>query len=60
MSEALNTLPEARRQALQLRVIEQLGYGEAAALMGTSEQNARIRVSRALKTLSLRLKGVQQ
>jgi DNA-directed RNA polymerase specialized sigma24 family protein len=48
-------LPDAQRQALQLRVIEQLDYHEAAALMGTSEQNARVRVSRALKTLSLRL-----
>ncbi|MGH2871609.1 MAG: RNA polymerase sigma factor [Solirubrobacteraceae bacterium] len=57
LSDALNTLPDAQRQALQLRVIEQLDYHEAAALMGTSEQNARIRVSRALKTLSLRLQG---
>lgn len=56
--DALDTLPDAQRQALQLRVIDELGYREAAALMGTSEQNARIRVSRALKTLSLRLQGV--
>lgn len=58
LSDALDTLPNAQRQALQLRVIEELDYHEAAALMGTSEQNARIRVSRALKTLSLRLQGV--
>jgi RNA polymerase sigma factor (sigma-70 family) len=57
LSDALNTLPDTQRQALQLRVIDELDYRDAAALMGTSEQNARIRVSRALKALSLRLQG---
>ncbi len=57
LSDALKTLPDAQRQALQLRVIDELDYREAAALMGTSEQNARIRLSRALRTLSLRLQG---
>lgn len=33
----------------------ELEYDQAAALMGTSEPNARVRVSRALKTLSIRL-----
>jgi RNA polymerase sigma factor (sigma-70 family) len=60
LAAALNTLPAAQRQALQLRVIDELNYSEAAALMGTSEQNARIRVSRALKTLSQRLQGVSR
>lgn len=60
LSEALDTLPDTQRQALQLRVIDELDYREAAALMGTSEQNARIRVSRALKALSLRLQGIQR
>jgi RNA polymerase sigma-70 factor, ECF subfamily len=58
LTQALDTLPDAQRQALQLRVVDELDYSEAAALMGTSEQNARIRVSRALKALSLRLPGV--
>ncbi len=58
LTHALDTLPDAQRQALQLRVVDELDYSEAAALMGTSEQNARIRVSRALKALSLRLPGV--
>jgi RNA polymerase sigma factor (sigma-70 family) len=57
LADALTTLPATQRQALQLRVIEQLDYREAAAAMQTTEQNARIRVSRALKTLSLRLQG---
>ena len=60
LTDALSTLPDTQRQALQLRVIDELNYSEAAALMGTSEQNARIRVSRALKTLSQRLQGVSR
>lgn len=58
LTDALETLPDTQRQALRLRVIDELDYSQAAVLMGTSEQNARIRVSRALKALSLRLKGV--
>lgn len=58
LSDALSALPDAQRQALQLRVIDELDYRAAAAVMGTSEQNARSRVSRALKALSLRLQGV--
>jgi RNA polymerase sigma-70 factor (ECF subfamily) len=54
---AIDALPAGQRQALQLRVLDELDYGEAAALMGTTEQNARIRVSRALRALSLRLQG---
>jgi len=55
LMQALNTLPDTQRQALQLRVVDEMDYDEAAALMGTTEHNARIRVSRALKTLSTRL-----
>jgi RNA polymerase sigma factor (sigma-70 family) len=55
LTQALNTLPDTQRQALQLRVIDELDYEQAAALMGTTELNARIRVSRALRTLSIRL-----
>jgi RNA polymerase sigma factor (sigma-70 family) len=58
LTDALQTLPDTQQQAIQLRVIDELDYTEAAALMGTSEQNARIRVSRALKALYLRLQGV--
>lgn len=58
LTDALDTLPDIQRQALQLRVIDELDYRDAAGLLGTSEQNARIRVSRALKALSLRLQGI--
>jgi RNA polymerase sigma factor (sigma-70 family) len=60
LTDALDSLPDAQRQALQLRVIDELDYSEAADLMGTSEQNARIRVSRALKALAQRLQGVSR
>lgn len=60
LAESLNTLPDTQREALQLRVVDGLDYAEAAALMGTTEQNARIRVSRALKALSLRLQGISR
>jgi RNA polymerase sigma factor (sigma-70 family) len=55
LTQALNTLPDTQRQALQLRVVDEMDYDQAAALMGTTEHNARIRVSRALKALAIRL-----
>ena len=55
LARALNALPDTQRQALQLRVVDEMDYGQAAALMGTTEHNARIRVSRALRTLFTRL-----
>jgi RNA polymerase sigma-70 factor (ECF subfamily) len=60
LSRALGGLPATQRQALELRVIDDLDYREAAAVMGTTEHNARARVSRALKALSLRMQGVSQ
>jgi RNA polymerase sigma factor (sigma-70 family) len=60
LAHAIDELPDSQRQALQLRVVDELDYHQAAAVMGTSEQNARIRVSRALKTLFQRLQGVSQ
>ncbi len=57
LSDALDRLPSAQREAVQLRVIDELDYPEAAARMGTTEQNARMRVSRALRTLQQRFQG---
>jgi RNA polymerase sigma factor (sigma-70 family) len=59
LTQALNALPDTQRQALQLRVVDEMDYDEAAVLMGTTGHKARIRVPRALKTLSTRL-GVSQ
>jgi RNA polymerase sigma factor (sigma-70 family) len=60
LTSAVQSLPDAQQQALRLRVVDELEYDQAAILMGTSEQNARARVSRALKTLSQRVQGVSR
>jgi RNA polymerase sigma factor (sigma-70 family) len=60
LEAALSRLPVPQRQALELRVLDELDYRDAAALMATTEENARARVSRALKALSLRLGGTPQ
>jgi RNA polymerase sigma factor (sigma-70 family) len=54
---ALATLPPGQRRALELRVIEQLPYHQVASSLSCSEGAARIRVTRALGSLSERLKG---
>lgn len=47
----LGRLPDAQREAVTLRVVEELGYPEVALRLAISEQTARARVSRGLKTL---------
>jgi RNA polymerase sigma-70 factor (ECF subfamily) len=54
---AMRTLPDAQREALRLRVLDDLEYAEIAAVLHLSEPTARQRVSRALRTLNSRLKG---
>lgn len=49
--ELIDRLPEAQRTALRARVIEERGYREIAASVGSSEQTVRQRVSRALSWL---------
>lgn len=51
MANALNGLSVEYREALRLRVIEERDYADVAAELGTSVQTARMRVSRALKSL---------
>ena len=51
LAEELEGLPPQQREAVQLRVIEERSYDEVAAAIGTSEDNARARVSRGLKAL---------
>ena len=58
LSAALDTLPRAQRQALELRVVQQLPYKEVALSLDCSEVAARIRVTRAIDSLSRLLKGV--
>ena len=54
---ALATLPPGQRRALELRVIQELPYDEVASSLSCSEGAARIRVTRALGSLSDRMKG---
>jgi RNA polymerase sigma factor (sigma-70 family) len=58
LSAALDTLPRAQRQALELRVVQQLPYKQVALSLDCSEVAARIRVTRAIDSLSRLLKGV--
>ena len=52
---AMASLPEDQRRAVELRVVEEHGYSEVATILGVSEQTARARVSRGLRTLAQRL-----
>ena len=57
---ALGRLPQARRDALELRVIEELPHTEVAGRLGVSEQTARARVSRGLRALAAGLESDSQ
>jgi RNA polymerase sigma factor (sigma-70 family) len=57
LAAALATLPPGQRRALELRVIQELPYDQVASSLSCSEGAARIRVTRALGSLSERLKG---
>jgi RNA polymerase sigma factor (sigma-70 family) len=55
---ALAQLPTRQRDAVELRVVRALSYAEVASSLGCSQVAARIRVMRALESLSRLLKGV--
>ena len=57
LGEAVHALPVSQQQALALRVHDDLPYAQVAVALGCSEVAARIRVTRALSSLSQRLKG---
>ncbi|MCL2770206.1 MAG: sigma-70 family RNA polymerase sigma factor [Solirubrobacterales bacterium] len=48
----LDALPPDQREAVTLRVLEDLSYEEVAQRLNVSEANVRMRVSRALRRLS--------
>ena len=52
LAQALETLPEHEREALELRVVDELPYSDVAARLGVRPAAARLRVSRALRRLS--------
>ena len=51
LAAGLDGLTEQHRDALQLRVLEERPYPDVARMLGVSEQTARTRVSRALRTM---------
>jgi RNA polymerase sigma-70 factor (ECF subfamily) len=53
----LQRVPRSQRDALWLRVVEGLSYAEVSDRLGISEQAARTRVSRGLRSLSGALSG---
>lgn len=52
LTAALGQMTGAGREAVQLRVVGELGYGEIAARLGCSEGAARTRVHRGLARLN--------
>jgi RNA polymerase sigma-70 factor (ECF subfamily) len=52
VAAGLRELSGEQREALRLRVVEELPYPEVAARLGLSEQTTRMRVSRGLRALA--------
>jgi RNA polymerase sigma-70 factor (ECF subfamily) len=52
VAEQLRALPPAHREAVRLRVVEELGYPEVAARLDITEDAARARVSRGLRRIA--------
>jgi RNA polymerase sigma factor (sigma-70 family) len=53
--ELLDTLPAHEREAVRLRVLEDLEYSDVARALGTTPAAARVRVHRGLKALKRHL-----
>jgi RNA polymerase sigma factor (sigma-70 family) len=56
---AVGALPSEQRRALELRIVDQLDYEEVAGRLGCSQNAARLRVSRALRALTLSMRGAE-
>jgi RNA polymerase sigma-70 factor (ECF subfamily) len=59
LEHAVGALPQEQRKALELRVVQQLSYDEVAGRLGCSQNAARLRVSRALRALTVQLSGAE-
>jgi len=55
LDEALDELPESQREAIRLRIEDDLAYEEVAGRLGTTPAAARVRVHRGLSFLRTRL-----
>jgi RNA polymerase sigma-70 factor, ECF subfamily len=58
--ELLDTLPAHEREAVRLRVLEDLAYDDIAQALGTTPAAARVRVHRGLRSLRRRLDSTQE
>jgi RNA polymerase sigma-70 factor (ECF subfamily) len=58
LDDMLAELPEGQRDAIRLRVLDDLAYEQVAAALGVSPEAARVRVHRGLSALRARLKEV--
>ena len=56
LQHAVRALPVEQRRALELRVVQQLGYDEISVRLGCSINAARLRVSRALRAVTADMK----
>jgi RNA polymerase sigma factor (sigma-70 family) len=59
LRHAVRALPREQRRALELRIVRQWDYEEVAGALGCSQNAARLRVSRALRSLGLKLRGAE-
>jgi RNA polymerase sigma-70 factor (ECF subfamily) len=57
LREAMAGLPEGQRRAVELRVLEEMGYPQIAEALTVSEDVARARVSRGLRSMAAALDG---
>ena len=53
LERSLGSLPEHEREAVELRVLDELPYSQVAKRLAIRPAAARLRVSRALRRLSL-------
>jgi RNA polymerase sigma-70 factor (ECF subfamily) len=60
VDEAFGELSLREQEAVRLRVVEERSYAEVARLLEIDPQAARMRVSRALRTLNIRLRDRRQ
>lgn len=57
---ALAALPPKQRDAVELRVVDELPYAQVASRLGCSELAARVRVTRALGALARTMRGAKR
>ena len=58
--ELLDTLPADQREAVRLRVLEELEYSDIARALGTTPGAVRVRVHRGLQTLKRHLTSTKE